>query len=501
MGVIFALHCVGLGQAVLAAAVAFWLAKAIYNAYFHPLRNVPGPLICKITSARMTFAELCGCRTLTIHHLHERYGDIIRIGPDELAFSNPFAIKEIYGQGSPYMKSAMYDHFSTHSPNLFDMRDRELHKERRKLLSHAFAQVNIDNAEPLIAEQIRKFMGWVQQYAAEGKSMNVAVWFRMYALDIVGSLFLGQDFKALDSDTPLSYLDDLDGHFMLAALKWNMPWVLPLTSWLPIPAWQRFLRSSQRLYEYGDWAFKQYMDRYGRESKRRDLLTKVIKGETDSQKLPDRVITSEVGSMTIGGTDTTSITLTYTVWELAKHPEWQDKIREELRTHNVQFIDGVPAYKDVAPLEALNGCIMEGLRLHSAAPASLPRVAPDGGGVISDIFVPAGTTVSMQAYTLHNNPTIYPSPTSFLPTRWANGGTKAMQESYMPWSKGSRACMGIHLATMEMKLIIAALLRGWRVESGEGTTEESMSMVDHFVLMPKSGRCDLVFRKLEGEEE
>lgn len=71
-----------------------------------------------------------------------------------------------------------------------------------------------------------------------------------------------------------------------------------------------------------------------------------------------------------------------------------------------------------------------------------------------------------------------------------------MREAYMPWSKGPRSCPGQYLATMEMKLAIAALVHGWQIERGELRTADAMSMTDHWVLIPKGGFCDLVFRRI-----
>ena len=69
----------------------------------------------------------------------------------------------------------------------------------------------------------------------------------------------------------------------------------------------------------------------------------------------------------------------------------------------------------------------------------------------------------MQAYTLHRNPDVFPSPHEFDPGRWlrADADLATMRESFFAWSSGSRACMGTRLATMELKLIISALVWGW----------------------------------------
>jgi cytochrome P450 len=64
----------------------------------------------------------------------------------------------------------------------------------------------------------------------------------------------------------------------------------------------------------------------------------------------------------------------------------------------------------------------------------------------------------------------------------------------MPFSRGPRACLGIHLATLELKQILSTLIANWEISIGPRTTDGVMEMRDHFVLMPKGGFCDLIFR-------
>lgn len=102
----------------------------------------------------------------------------------------------------------------------------------------------------------------------------------------------------------------------------------------------------------------------------------------------------------------------------------------------------------------------------------------------------------MQAYTLHRNPAVFPSPHEFNPARWLHAGSSlnVMRESFFAWSSGSRACMGIRLATMELKLIVSAMVWGWDISPAEGTTEETMAIRDHFVILPRDKVCRLVFK-------
>lgn len=130
------------------------------------------------------------------------------------------------------MKSPFNNGLNEVIPNLFDSIDREAHKRQRKLMGNAFAKSSILDSEPLVAEQIRKFLRWVEE--KEGTPMNVYARFRMLSLDIVSSLLMGQAVGALDSETEHEYLSNLDNHLTIGGMRWQMPWLLPMTSWIPI---------------------------------------------------------------------------------------------------------------------------------------------------------------------------------------------------------------------------------------------------------------------------
>jgi Cytochrome P450 len=106
---------------------------------------------------------------------------------------------------------------------------------------------------------------------------------------------------------------------------------------------------------------------------------------TAPQPLPDRDIIIEITNLIFAGTDTTGNTFSYLFWELAKHPEWQRRLREELRGITFNYI---PAYQEVMKLPILDAVVQETLRFWPASPASLPRLTPDGGRIIDGVQVP-----------------------------------------------------------------------------------------------------------------
>ncbi|KAI4129454.1 MAG: hypothetical protein LQ338_002235 [Usnochroma carphineum] len=437
-----------------------------------------------------------GHRSLIVAQAHEKYGPIVRMGPDELSFSDRSCLKELYLRGSKFPKSGRYDGFATGTRASFDMTDPESHRERRQLVRHVLASSHIDQAEPLIADQVRKCMNWVAR--SQGQSVEVMLLLRRLMLDTAGALFLGAQFGALENEEQPKFLDDMDDFFTLSAIRWNAPWMLRVLRILPVRSIQHFLGAQQRSMEYGRRSFDEYITRYGRYSGRRDLLTKMVGLENKGAPMTDEEIVDELGSLLVGATDTTVTVATWMLWELAKHPDWQQRVREELRENRIKFIEGVPTAKSIASLPILDGVIMESMRLHPAQAIGLPRIARYDGNTIGGMEIPAGTTVSIQSRNVHRDPEVYPSPAEFLPERWieTHGGTQEMKDSFIIFSKGSRACLGQYVALMELKFIVASLLNGWNIHHGAETTSKTMGQDDYFLAFPKSRQCHLVFEKV-----
>ncbi|KAK4891581.1 hypothetical protein LTR28_002445, partial [Elasticomyces elasticus] len=125
----------------------------------------------------------------------------------------------------------------------------------------------------------------------------------MLAFDIVGELFLGKSFGALDSDEPPAYIEDIDRYFVAMGMKSSFPWFFKIVSYFPLKRWQFMLGAPHRLIEYGHAAFEEYVAAHGRDprfSKRKDLLTKMIvplpKSTTDAS-LTDEEISTEIGNL------------------------------------------------------------------------------------------------------------------------------------------------------------------------------------------------------------
>ena len=307
------------------------------------------------------------------------------------------------------MKAPWYESMSVPPVGIFSLRDRKDHAARRRLLSHAFSQAALNNAEPMIAELVWKLVERVRK--ADGHPADMLQLFRRLSLDISGQLFLGQSFEALDTEEAPKFLEWMDNNFIGLGIKYAFPIIFQVMRLLPVRPVQEMIAGPERVAQYGEKAYFKYIEEHGRQSKRRDLLTKIIganiEGGDGQAVLSDQETYLEVGNMIFAGTgqcvedrlndadsltDTTSTTLTYLIWELAKHPEWQNRLREELRGRAFQTI---PKNIEITDLPILDAVVNESLRLHPAAPASLVRSTPSGGRMIDGHFMPEGVSLSV----------------------------------------------------------------------------------------------------------
>lgn len=220
----------------------------------------------------------------------------------------------------------------------------------------------------------------------------------------------------------------------MGGIRVTFPSIIPFTEFLPLPMFKKVHEANRNLTNYAEESLTRYRRLLDSDPTRvqQTLFTKLFKAEKDDN-LSWEEMRSEAGSYIVAGTDTTSNTLTYLVWAVCQHPDIKAALLQELRTLPEDYVDA-----DLKQLSYLNQVIEETLRLYPAVSSGLPRVAPPGGAELSGYWLPGGTVVCAQSYTMHRNPAIFPNPEHYIPSRWAQP-TKAMKDAMMPFGKGPRS--------------------------------------------------------------
>lgn len=128
----------------------------MYRLYFHHLHRYPGPKLSAFTTLPHFFAVSKGDLHRYLRRLHNEYGEVVRIAPDELSFVNPNAWRDIYGHGSkgtqgraPPKAFARYPKHANGSPSLLVEADDAEHARTRRIFSPAFSDRALTEQEPV----------------------------------------------------------------------------------------------------------------------------------------------------------------------------------------------------------------------------------------------------------------------------------------------------------------------------------------------------------------
>ncbi|KAJ8112608.1 hypothetical protein ONZ43_g5358 [Nemania bipapillata] len=139
-------------------------------------------------------------------NVHNQYGPVVRIGPNELSYIDPLQWREIYGYKArgeaEFPKDHRYHAALKGDPVILNA-DREYHGYIRKLLAHGFSEKSLREQEPVLKEYIDTLIHKLHKECQNGEQpLNIATWYNFLIFDFVGALTFGESFNCLNSGTP-----------------------------------------------------------------------------------------------------------------------------------------------------------------------------------------------------------------------------------------------------------------------------------------------------------
>ncbi|KAF7859531.1 uncharacterized protein EAF02_010979 [Botrytis sinoallii] len=467
--------------------LAFFV-RVFYQAYLTPRRKIPGPWYSRLTHLVLKYHTITGNRLHYVHSLHQKYGHIVLVAPDEVSCSSLTSYKTIHRISKPFLKSVWYRNFTAALPNLFSMINPKDHAARRKLLAHAFSKSSLKvNWESEVRKKTNLAVNKIKRDALAGE-VDIMKFFMFMATDVVGHLCFGESFNMLESEQKNQYIQDLQRVMMVSGIRAEFPTISRIGE---MSGLSFFKSPKERLDEYASLAVKNARSQSDATS---NIFRKILsesKSDSIEGSLSDLDIREEATGFIIAGTDTTTMTLTFLVYHILRNQKLQRQLEDEVDTLPNDF-----EAKDVEGLQLLNAVIQEGLRLWGAGSGSLPRTVPQEGVELDGYFLPGSMTVSTQTYTIHRDPEIFPEPDSFDPQRWLGPKSDDFKAANNPFGAGTRTCVGMHLANMEIYLILALLFReckGIRIASIQD--DEGMEIENYFVIGPKGHKCLVTMRE------
>ena len=243
-----------------------------------------------------------------------------------------------------------------------------------------------------------------------------------------------------------------------------------------------------------------YFERIGREmlhirrqqgqTNRKDLLQLMMTATDETtvegvSRLSDDEVVAQSFIFLLAGSETSSSTLSFTVYHLACNPGVQDKLRSDIRDAFETHANKKPLYEIAQSIEYLDCVIKESQRLCPPVPHPNRECREDFN--LNGIHIPAGTEVVIPVYALHHDPDAWEDPEKFDPERF-RGPRKDTHHpfQFLPFGAGPRNCIGMRFALLEIKIALVKILMKYKfVQSPE--TQVPLVLHDGATMTAKNG--------------
>ncbi|XP_066249034.1 probable cytochrome P450 6a23 [Euwallacea similis] len=355
--------------------------------------------------------------------------------------------------------------------NLFRM-EGEAWKNLRQKLSPTFTSSRMKFMFDTVydkAELLRKAM---QSRLRNGEStLNVSVMSGRFTIDVIGSCAFGIECDSLNDPQCLFLMECKKVHKPMVLkqfIEHNFPKkLLGYTGYKSFPQAEKFFRG----VVHDTMEYRQKHDIY-----RKDFMhfllelrntSNSIKSK-DQTTLTDDEILAQCFAFLIAGFDTSSVTMTCALYELARKQDIQNQMREEIRQVLTKY-GGKMTYEGLNELELTEKVILETLRKYPVLP-SIPRICTKAYKVPnSDVILEKGTALQIPARGVHMDPEYYPNPDEFNPERFSKEEmAKRPDFTHLPFGDGPRICIGSRFALMQTKAGLIGFLSDTKFTLAEG---------------------------------
>ncbi|KAH8670855.1 cytochrome P450 [Xylariales sp. PMI_506] len=449
-------------KASFALLLFLWVCRCIYRLYFHPLAKFPGPRIAAISDTWHAYYFTGGRWTTISEELHRKYGPVVRVNPRRLSFATVESYRDIYpytlrDKSKIFVKDATYS--SRGETHIHTERDPEKHAKMRKKLSVAFSTQSLRDQEDIIHKYVDLFIAQIGKSGNPGASPTLLKdIFEWLTFDIIGDLTFGESLGATAGGEAHFWSSAMQDAFFivgLTAFRKRVPGIIIPILWNMPKGFMENLKKHEKMTEQ---MVRKRLE-IGSSNNRRDFFGHLFDEQLSDEKASSESIYREMlanaNILMIAGAETTKGFFIGTTHLLMANPECLAKLTHEVRSafSSADEITGLAT----AHLEYLNAVIEEGLRLFPPAALGMPREVPKDGAQISGYYVPGGTSVLTEMFVVARSPQYWRQAKEFLPERWIGEGFGDRREASQPFSLGPRNCIGMNLAYLEMRIVLAKM--------------------------------------------
>ncbi|KAJ3785945.1 high nitrogen upregulated cytochrome P450 monooxygenase 2 [Lentinula aff. detonsa] len=432
---------------------------------FHPLAKVPGPMMHKVSKLWSVWICWQGRQHTEFKAMHDKYGPVVRTGPNEISVVDPSAVNDVLGAGGlPKGKWYLARQDERAPSNLLTLTG-EKHANRRRIWNRGLNADAIEEYDEILAKSATLLVEGIQARSESQGEVDLTTWFNYFSFDFMAEFVFGGGSDMLkEGKDKKEILELLEHHMITGALVAHIPWFFYLGNRIP--------RATEATLKMRAYAVEWVQTRLAKGAKVKDLwyhLTDEAAREKEEHPLMKEVVADALLAI-VAGADTTSVALTNFFYMILKHPEHYQRVQEEV---DRVYADGdaTDVFKQ-SRLKYLSACLDETLRLLPPGLTGGPRQVPRGGRMIAGHFLPEGTQVYLPPYVIHRNPEcFYPRTDDFVPSRWLSANNsdsdsedhkRHNRKAFLSFSSGPANCVGKKLARQEMLMVISLLMQRFK---------------------------------------
>ncbi|KAF9700473.1 hypothetical protein EKO04_002068 [Ascochyta lentis] len=436
--------------------------------------------------------QLRGLFNRRVLKFHQKYGDIVRTGPNHLSIDGAIGWSEVFGhsRGSRSEFAHWNDFYQLGDSSDLSIfaADRESHRRQRRLMAHAFSDAAIKEQEILVKQHIDLLFIELRKRAASQEPVDIVKWYNYTTFDIVGDLVFAEPFNCLENTEPRAWVDMIFAGVRAGSRKQmllNFPYLrFILQLMTPGNDEQRRLESKTMAKEKAERRVTLGPAPGGR----KDIMTYILR-HNDERAMSHAEVLGNTNALIVAGSETTATALSGLTYYITTNTQALKRLQDEIRTA-FRSEDEI-TMESTAHLTYLHACIEEALRVYPPAAETPPRISQ--GEHVSGYYIPKGrvnyidseemklinpvqTFITIHQWANHHNPRNFTQPDAFVPERWLSSGNPMYdpqfsadrRTTFQPFSFGPRNCIGKNLAYAELRLVAARMFWNFEFELQPG---------------------------------
>ncbi|XP_070161412.1 cytochrome P450 6B7-like [Polyergus mexicanus] len=440
-----------------------------------------------------------------IYREYERYPfvGIYELATPVLLLRDPKLIKCILVKDFACFQSrgiAINEHADPLSAHLINLDGQRWRKLRTKLTS-AFTTSKTRHVFELIKEVSEKFKQFVDQYANNEEPVEIRNLTAKFTSEIIATCFFGLKINTIqndDSEFRKICKKIVDPSLEIAMKRYIRDYMPGIFKWLSVCLTPRdvtayFTKIVKEIITHRQMnnitrndIMQTLIDLKYKETKMENVLAQNETSESNDIVIDDMVIAAQSFIFFLAGFETSSTTMSFTMYELAANPKIQEKLYDEIRAAYEKH--GCFSYDIISEMKYLDCVVRETLRKYPPVGATQRICAESYKIPDSDVVLEKGTKVLVPIYAIHHDPLYYKNPNIFDPDRFIDENKKLHDnDTYLPFGNGPRICIGMKFAYVQTKVGLVTLVANYKAELSEKTAVPLQFEPTSLTLTSKSG--------------